>query len=115
MGWSWIWLLFPALAWAQVPAQEPQDCGLEPPGAVYVPLPGPRPYELELTPGSASAPPLVRQEERDGTRSGLSGLPQTRVRGGALSGKTVYLSPGHGFYRDSTLKRWARRLRKAAA
>jgi hypothetical protein len=81
------------------------DCGLEPPGAVYVPLPGPRPSEAALE--AAAALPLVRRELRDGTRAASSGLPQTRVRGGALSGKTVYLSPGHGFYRNSTLRRWA--------
>ncbi|WP_407739085.1 N-acetylmuramoyl-L-alanine amidase [Hyalangium sp.] len=104
-GLSLFCLLLPALASAQAPTEPTQDCGLEPPGAVYVPLPEPRPYEV--TPGSASEPPLVRQELRDGTRSALSGLPQTRMRGGALSGKTVYLSPGHGFYRDSKLGRWA--------
>jgi uncharacterized protein (TIGR03382 family) len=98
-------LLLPGLAWAQAPIEPTQDCGLEPPGAIYVPLPEPRPSEL--VPWSASEPPLVRQELRDGERSGLSGLPQARVRTGALSGKTVYLSPGHGFYRDSGLKRWA--------
>jgi MYXO-CTERM domain-containing protein len=98
--------LAPALAWAQAPLLEPLDCGLEPPGAVYVPLERAKPYEV--TPWTASEPPLVRRELRDGTRSSLSGLPQTRVRGGALSGKTVYLSPGHGFYRAAApLSRWA--------
>jgi hypothetical protein len=98
-------LLLSTLAWAQEPLEEPLDCGLEPPGAVYVPLPGAKPYEV--TPWSAAEPPLVRRELRDGARSSLSGLPQTRMRGGALSGKTVYLSPGHGFYRSSPLSRWA--------
>ncbi len=98
-------VLLPALTWAQPPGEEPLDCGLEPPGAVYVPLPGAKPYEL--TPWSASEPPLVRRELRDGTRSALAGLPQTRIHGGALSGKTVYLSPGHGFYRAGNLSRWA--------
>lgn len=98
-------LLLPALAWAQAPAEEPLDCGLEPPGAVYVPLPSPRPHEVQ--PWSASEPPRVIREVRDGAPGAFSGLPQTRVRGGALSGKTIYLSPGHGFYRSSTLKRWA--------
>ena len=38
--------------------------------------------------------------------SALSGVPHTRVRTGVLSGKTVYLSPGHGFYRNASLGRW---------
>ncbi|WP_444881618.1 golvesin C-terminal-like domain-containing protein [Hyalangium versicolor] len=97
--------MLPALAGAQAPTEPMQDCGLEPPGAVYVPLPEPRPSEVK--PWSASEPPLVRQELRDGVRSASSGVPQTRMRTGALSGKTVYLSPGHGFYRDSNLARWA--------
>jgi len=80
-----------------------QDCGLEPPGATYVPLPGPRPHETRWL---ASEPPLVRREDVSGVRA-LSGLPQTRVRTGALSGKTIYLSPGHGFFRSSPLGRWA--------
>lgn len=104
-GLSLCCLLLPALASAQAPTEPMQDCGLEPPGAVYVPLPDPRPYEV--TPWSASEPPPVRQELRDGMRSEFSGLPQTRMSSGALSGKTVYLSPGHGFYRDSKLARWA--------
>ncbi|MDY7224971.1 N-acetylmuramoyl-L-alanine amidase [Hyalangium rubrum] len=99
-------LVLPSLAWADGPFEEPLDCGLEPPGAVYVPAPGPKPYEV--TPWSAAEPPLVRRELRDGaTLSAQSGLPQTRIRVGALSGKTVYLSPGHGFYRSPTLRRWA--------
>jgi len=104
-GSSLLCLLLPALVWAQAPGEEPLDCGLEPPGAVYVPLPGPRPSEAALE--DVAALPLVRREIRDGLRAASSGLPQTRVRGGALSGKTVYLSPGHGFYRNSTLRRWA--------
>ncbi|HEX8821471.1 MAG TPA: N-acetylmuramoyl-L-alanine amidase, partial [Archangium sp.] len=79
------------------------DCGLEPPGASYVPLSGPRPHETRWLP---SEPPLVRREDVSGVRA-LSGLPQTRGRAGALSGKTLYLSPGHGFYRSSPLGRWA--------
>ncbi|WP_224245066.1 golvesin C-terminal-like domain-containing protein [Hyalangium gracile] len=104
-GSSLICLSLPALVWAQAPTEPTQDCGLEPPGAVYVPLPEPRPSETAVW--SDAEPPPVRQEIRDGTRSAASGLPQTRMRTGALSGKTVYLSPGHGFYRDSRLGRWA--------
>ncbi len=97
-------LLLPTLAWAHVPAEDSLHCGLEPPNAVYVPPPGPKPYEVQRW--SASEPPLVRRELRDGRRQAASGLPQTRVRTGALSGKTVYLSPGHGFYRSSSLGQW---------
>ena len=78
-------------------------CGLEPPGAVYVPLPGPRPQETRW---SASEPPLVRREDRSSGVFAQSGVPQTRPRAGALSGKTLYLSPGHGFYRDAMLGHW---------
>ncbi|WP_164016771.1 N-acetylmuramoyl-L-alanine amidase [Pyxidicoccus trucidator] len=81
-------------------------CGLEPPGVQYVPTPGPRAHETRRW--SASEPPVVRREERGGAvRRALAGVPQTRVRGGALSGKVVYLSPGHGFYRSAPLDRWA--------
>ncbi|KFE64901.1 hypothetical protein DB31_1919 [Hyalangium minutum] len=99
-------MLLPALAGAQpMPFEAPQDCGLEPPGAVYVPLPEPRSYEASMK--EAASLPLVRREDRDGARGAASGLPQTRMRGGALSGKTVYLSPGHGFFRSAPLARWA--------
>ncbi len=98
-------LCLPGTAHARTQEDNPssQDCGLEPPGATYVPLPGPRPHETRWL---ASEPPLVRREDVSGVR-GLSGLPQTRVRTGALSGKTIYLSPGHGFFRSSPLGRWA--------
>ncbi|MET0402475.1 MAG: N-acetylmuramoyl-L-alanine amidase [Cystobacter sp.] len=79
-------------------------CGEEPPGVDYAPLPGPRPHE---TPWSPSEPALVRRELRAPGVRPLAGVPQTRMRTGALSGKTLYLSPGHGFYRSSVLGRWA--------
>ncbi|XXF75696.1 N-acetylmuramoyl-L-alanine amidase [Myxococcaceae bacterium GXIMD 01537] len=99
--------LLPMFAWAQVPGAEDAfaDCGLEPPGAVYVPAPGPRAYEGQRE--GLSEPPWVRREERGGVSAARVGLPQTRVREGALSGKVVYLSPGHGFYRSGPLARWA--------
>ncbi len=103
------WVLFsllclPGTGQAQDDGSFSQDCGLEPPGAVYVPLPGPRPHETRWLP---SEPPLVRREDPQGSVSALAGVPQTRIRTGALSGKTIYLSPGHGFYRSSPLGRWA--------
>ncbi|MDC0708583.1 N-acetylmuramoyl-L-alanine amidase [Stigmatella sp. ncwal1] len=97
--------LLPTLVGAQVPQEDPLDCGLDPPGRVYVPRPGPRAHEV--SPGGAAEPARVRRELRDSVRGALSGVPQTRVHGGALSGKTVYLSPGHGFYRSAPLARWA--------
>jgi len=97
-------LCLPGTAFAQEDGVSSHDCGLEPPGATYVPLPGPRLHEKRWLP---SEPPLVRREDVSSGVRALSGLPQTRGRTGALSGKTVYLSPGHGFYRSSPLGRWA--------
>ncbi|WNG48871.1 N-acetylmuramoyl-L-alanine amidase [Archangium minus] len=97
-------LCLPSMSRAQEEDSFSHDCGLEPPGAVYVPLPGPRPHETRW---QRSEPSLVRREDRSRRVSALSGLPQTRIRSGALSGKTLYLSPGHGFYRSSPLGRWA--------
>ncbi|WP_235216541.1 N-acetylmuramoyl-L-alanine amidase [Archangium violaceum] len=97
-------LCLPGMSLAQDDGSFAQDCGLEPPGAVYVPLPGPRPHETRWSP---SEPPLVRREDPKGSVSALAGVPQTRIRTGALSGKTIYLSPGHGFFRSSPLGRWA--------
>ncbi|WP_257463394.1 golvesin C-terminal-like domain-containing protein [Archangium lipolyticum] len=97
-------LCLPSTALAQEDGSFSHACGLEPPDAVYVPLPGPRPHETQWR---SSEPPLVRREDPAGRVSALSGLPQTRVRTGALSGKTIYLSPGHGFYRSAPLGRWA--------
>ncbi|MCP3101883.1 N-acetylmuramoyl-L-alanine amidase [Myxococcus sp. K15C18031901] len=103
-------LLTSSLAWAGAPSVAPDDvgaCGLEPPGVEYLPAPGPRAHETRRL--LAFDAPVVRREARDGSGavSALSGVPQTRVRTGALSGKVVYLSPGHGFYRDASLRRWA--------
>ncbi|NMO21190.1 N-acetylmuramoyl-L-alanine amidase, partial [Pyxidicoccus fallax] len=97
-----------SLARAEGPAPSLDEgaCGLEPPGVEYLPAPGPRAHESRRL--SAFEPPVVRREEKGGAGpKALSGVPQTRVRGGALSGKVVYLSPGHGFYRSAPLDRWA--------
>ncbi|SEM83826.1 N-acetylmuramoyl-L-alanine amidase [Stigmatella aurantiaca] len=98
-------LLLPAVAAAQAPLEDPLDCGLDPPGRVYVPRPGPRAHEA--APWTDREPTLVRRELRDSGMGTRSGVPQTRLHGGALSGKTIYLSPGHGFYRSAPLARWA--------
>ncbi|NBD10802.1 golvesin C-terminal-like domain-containing protein [Corallococcus silvisoli] len=81
---------------------EGDDLGLEPPGVQYLPAPGPRAHEQRRL--SSSEPPVVRRESR-GAKA--AGVPQSRLGEGALSGKVIYLSPGHGFYRDAGLKRWA--------
>ncbi|RYZ44105.1 MAG: N-acetylmuramoyl-L-alanine amidase [Myxococcaceae bacterium] len=85
---------------------EGDDLGLEPPGVHYLPAPGPRAHEQRRL--SAWEPPVVRREAR-GAKGDVktAGVPQTRLGEGALSGKVIYLSPGHGFYRDNGLKRWA--------
>lgn len=104
-------LLTSSLAAAQAPAPHAHDeevgaCGLEPADAVYLPAPGPRAHEARKL--SATDAPVVRREAQDAARTNkVSGVPQTRARTGALSGKVIYLSPGHGFYRAPTLSRWA--------
>ncbi|MFB1479673.1 N-acetylmuramoyl-L-alanine amidase [Corallococcus sp. RDP092CA] len=96
------------LAHAQEAPQpfEGDDLGLEPPGVQYLPAPAPRAHEQRRL--SSDAPAVVRREARD-AKSNLktAGVPQTRRGEGALSGKVIYLSPSHGFYRDNALKRWA--------
>jgi N-acetylmuramoyl-L-alanine amidase len=70
------------------------DCGLEPPGS-YVQVPVPmRPNEMPWLPGE---PPLVRPEppHHHGKNSSTS---TANLNGaGALTGKVIYLSAGHGF------------------
>ncbi|NPC46764.1 N-acetylmuramoyl-L-alanine amidase [Corallococcus sp. AB032C] len=87
-------------------AFEGDDLGLEPPGVQYLPAPPPRAHEQRRL--SPDAPAVVRRETR-AAKSNVktAGVPQTRRGEGALSGKVIYLSPGHGFYRDNGLKRWA--------
>ncbi|MCY1045582.1 N-acetylmuramoyl-L-alanine amidase [Corallococcus sp. bb12-1] len=91
---------------AAPPSFEGDDLGLEPPGVHYLPAPEPRAHEQRRL--SPQEPPVVRREVRDAKGSvKTAGVPQTRLGEGALSGKVIYLSPGHGFYRDNGLKRWA--------
>lgn len=86
-------VLVAPLAWAQSPSPEfIDDCGLEPPGSVpYVPVPT-KPREPLVT---RDTPPVVRRVD---ATPRIGGVPTAGFRGqGALAGKTVYLSPGHGF------------------
>lgn len=83
-------LALSSLAWAQSPWME--DCGLEPPGTgPAVPVP-PKPWEPFIT---AATPPVVRRVE---SVPRIGGVPTAHLTNqGALAGKVVYLSPGHGF------------------
>ena len=78
------------------------DCGLEPPGS-YVPSPvGPKPYEQRWYPQD---PPGVRKERNTGPRA-LSAPTASFKEQGALAGKVIYLSAGHGFTWVETLNAW---------
>jgi N-acetylmuramoyl-L-alanine amidase len=80
---------------------ELHDCGLEPPGALPLPPVPVKPWEPLIT---RETPPLV-QRVRDVPRVG--GVPAAGVRGqGALAGKVIYLSPGHGFTWTSAVANW---------
>ena len=77
------------------------DCGLEPPGSVLTPPLEPKFWEPVLTPDS---PALVRPAR---AVPRIGGFPSASVRGiGALAGKVVYLSPGHGFTWEDGLGAW---------
>lgn len=98
--------LLPVLLVVALPAfaHEPwevDDCGLQPPGTVpEVPVPA-KPWEPLV---GADTPPLVSREL---PLPRLGGLPNAAVKGqGALAGKVVYLSPGHGFTWTSTVSNW---------
>ncbi|MBL8922615.1 MAG: N-acetylmuramoyl-L-alanine amidase [Myxococcaceae bacterium] len=70
-----------------------QDCGLEQPGTPRVAPVPPKAWE---TPWRVDEPPVVRREIP--VVHYLGGAPQGRFTNqGALSGKSVYLSAGHGF------------------
>jgi N-acetylmuramoyl-L-alanine amidase len=69
------------------------DCGLEQPGQpAPTPVP-PRPFEV---PVDDQTPPVLQRAAL--APAFLSGTPLPRALGpGALKGKVIYLSPGHGF------------------
>jgi N-acetylmuramoyl-L-alanine amidase len=91
-------LFLSASAWAQPWAD---DCGLQPPGSVpVVPLEA-KAWEPLIT---ADTPALVRA---DRLTPRIGGLPSATVRGvGALAGKVIYLSPGHGFTWEAGASDW---------
>jgi N-acetylmuramoyl-L-alanine amidase len=77
------------------PPHPMEDCGLEPPGSpAWGPVPG-RPHELSLR----AAPPLIRRVAPLPAAEipNAQQIPWGRSGEGFLAGKTVYLSPGHGF------------------
>jgi MYXO-CTERM domain-containing protein len=99
-------LLFLALPAVAAPVPEdgpaPEDCGLEPPAAIpWAPVP-PRANEL---PAQPDEPPRVARVAPPGIGPKQFGAPAAKLRQGALTGKTVYLSPGHGFY-SGTASTW---------
>ena len=72
------------------------DCGLVHPDTLHglEPVP-PKPFELPL---QRDEHPRVQREAPRGIGPKHFGSPTAKLREGALTGKTVYLSPGHGFY-----------------
>ncbi|MFZ5469745.1 MAG: N-acetylmuramoyl-L-alanine amidase [Myxococcota bacterium] len=71
-----------------------EDCGLLAPQDVpSTPVPRKR-YEVPLGSGE---PGVVRRDAQGSFLSSAPGVPAARRRSGVLSGKTVYLSAGHGF------------------
>lgn len=97
-------VLMIALVPCEVRAQFVDDCGLEPPGTPLGPPVLPRPNELPFV--SAGEPARVLRENHSRGQLLHSGAASPRLRTGALSGKTVYLSAGHGFYWEPALDLW---------
>ncbi|MFO0597501.1 MAG: N-acetylmuramoyl-L-alanine amidase [Myxococcaceae bacterium] len=93
--------LFATTALAQTAGGWVDDCGLQPPGSVpFVPVES-KLFEPFVTPFD---PPVVRVER---TVARVGGIPSPRLGGaGALSGKVIYLSPGHGFTWDTGSANW---------
>lgn len=85
-----LWLLAAVLS--ANPPSWAEDCGLEPPGAAVAPV-LPKPYEVPWYPQD---PPLVRSERRSAARTASTPTAGFQQQG-ALAGKVIYLSAGHGF------------------
>lgn len=100
------WLPFLALALLAPEATRAEDdCGLQHPSIVFGPPVAPKPNELPRHLAGDFAP--VARERRGPGPWLHAGLPNARRATGALSGKTVYVSAGHGFYYSTVLGRWA--------
>lgn len=69
------------------------DCGLEPPGSFVASPVAPKPFEQQWYPQD---PPLVRSERRSSARTSSTPTASFKEQG-ALTGKVIYLSAGHGF------------------
>lgn len=88
-----------AVAAPSRPAPPVAACGLEDPRVAQAAPPVPR--RRGETPGlAASAPPLVRRIAPARRAVGRG------AHGGALAGKTVYVSAGHGFTWNATVGAW---------
>ncbi len=84
------------------PSSWAEDCGLEPPGS-YVPSPvPPKPFEQPWYPQD---PPLVRMERRSAVRTSSTPTASFKEQG-ALAGKVIYLSAGHGFTWEAGINAW---------
>lgn len=79
------------------------DCGLLPPELVPS---EPVPKKLFEQPLAPNAPPLVRTVDGRKSKAAVPGSATAKLRTGALTGKTVYLSPGHGFTWTDTVNAW---------
>ncbi|MGQ0508957.1 MAG: golvesin C-terminal-like domain-containing protein, partial [Myxococcaceae bacterium] len=90
---------------ATTPAQaSARDCGLEPPGTPAWPK---LPVKPAVKPVMRGEPPLVQRQAPDarGSAQALT-VDALRMRGGALRGKTVYVSAGHGFTWTDNQNAW---------
>ncbi|MBI3184197.1 MAG: N-acetylmuramoyl-L-alanine amidase [Myxococcales bacterium] len=85
-------VLLAAVARAEAPFME--DCGLEVPGRYEISVVPAKPFELAAQPGE---PPLLRRVAPGSAPSQGIALPTARLRTGSLFGRSVYVSPGHGF------------------
>lgn len=101
--WVALGLSFALLASGELRAEGIADCGLEPPGMHLAPPVRSRPKELLSTAGE---PPRVVRLRSNRSPFLAGGLPSARLRSGALTGKTVYVGAGHGFYANGSSK-WA--------
>ena len=84
------------------PSSWAEDCGLEPPGSYVPSAVAPKPYEPQWYPQD---PPIVRSERRSAARTSSTPTASFKEQG-ALTGKVIYLSAGHGFTWEAGLNGW---------